>query len=453
MAMEAIMEAALAMGPAEGLAQFAGALDREWIEQALAATGTATVRTRKLPAERVVWLVLGMSMFADRSIVDVVDHLHLVLPEVQSLAPSAVPKARYRLGAEPIEWLFYRTVEAWGDAGGLGDWRGLSLHGVDGTCMRVQDSDDNFEHVGKPGGRGGSNDAGYPQLRMACLMNLGARLLEAESFGPFARAEQDLAEDLWDRVPDDSLTILDRGFVNYSTFAGLIESGHDRHFMVRMRRNLEYTEIEELPDGSILADPPRSRALGRTHPALPPTIRGRIVAYEHPDGEPSRLFTTLTDHERYPADDLVELYHERWEIELAFDALKTHMLQRKESLRSKLPAGVEQEVWGALLLYNLVRHEMLGVPADNDLPPKRISFWSSLMWMRNFWEVAAWRTRPGNVPRYLREFRSTLNVLINPPRRSERRYPRHLKIKMSNYKRNRGRRRPKSKEEPEGNVK
>ena len=149
---------------------------------------------------------------------------------------------------------------------------------------------------------------------------------------------------------------------------------------------------------------------------------------------------SLTDHEEYDAQELVELYHERWEIEIAFDELKTHMLQRKECLRSRLPDGVRQELWGAFLLYNLVRYEMLRVAKENDLPPKRISFWSSLLWMRNFWEVEAWRSRPGNVPRYLAQFRSTLNTLILPPRRSQRRYPRHVKIKMSNYRRNRGRR-------------
>jgi hypothetical protein len=239
-------------------------------------------------------------------------------------------------------------------------------------------------------------------------------------------------------VPDNSLTILDRGFVNYSTFAGLLGSGQNRHFMVRMRRNLKYTEIEELPDGSLLADLPRSGALGRTHPGLPPTIRGRIVAYEHPGGEPSRVFVTLLDHETFPAEELVNLYHERWEIELAYDELKTHMLQRKECLRSKTPEGVKQELWGVLLLYNLVRREMLQVAQANEVSPKRISFWSSLLLMRTFWEVTAWRTRPGNVPRYLAEYESRLQVLVLPPRRSNRRHPRHVKIKMSKYLRNRG---------------
>ncbi|MDP6946520.1 MAG: transposase, partial [Myxococcota bacterium] len=98
-------------------------------------------------------------------------------------------------------------------------------------------------------------------------------------------------------------------------------------------------------------------------------------------------------------------------------------------------------LWGLLLTYNLVRREMLLAAEAHGLPPMRISFRSSILWIRTFW-LTAWRTSPGNIPKHLGQFRSTLDVLILPVRRSERRYPRHVKIKMSNYKRNRGRRAP-----------
>ena len=154
---------------------------------------------------------------------------------------------------------------------------------------------------------------------------------------------------------------------------------------------------------------------------------------------PCRLFTTLLDPQAYPAQELIDLYHERWEIELGYDEIKTHMLERKESLRSKKPDGVKQELWGLLLTYNLVRREMLLAAKAHSLPPKRISFRSSILWIRTIW-LTGWQLSPGTIPRHLGQLRSTLDVLILPPRRSERRYPRHVKIKMSNYKRNRGRR-------------
>ena len=96
-------------GPrADSFEIFGRTLDRQWIEDALEATDTATVRRRKLPAEQVVWTVIGMGLFRDRSIQEVVRHLDLVLPASTTAArrpvvtSSAVVQARDRLGAQPL---------------------------------------------------------------------------------------------------------------------------------------------------------------------------------------------------------------------------------------------------------------------------------------------------------------------------------------------------------------
>lgn len=426
------------MGPQAGLERFASTLDAAWIEEALTATGAASIRRRKLPAEQAVWLVLGMALFADRSIRDVVDHLGLVVGG-QSVAPSNLSKARYRLGEEPLQWLFERVASAWGHTPGLGGYRGLSLYGVDGTTLRVQDSNANFDYFGKPGGRGGKGDAGYPQLRMVALMNLSNRLLCGMRHGPYARSEHELVKELWALIPSNSLTIVDRGFVNYLSFLELREGAENRHFMIRSKSNTKLEIVQTLPDGSELAllYPPKS--LPQSADATPGPMEVRVITYQHEGGEPSKLITSLVDPSAYPAEELIELYHDRWELEIGFAELKTHMLERKESLRSKRPEGVHQELWGQLLAYNLVRREMLLVAAENDLPPRRISFKSSLLWVRTIW-LTSWSGAPGNIPKHLGELRSSLRVLILPERRSQRRYRRHVKIKMSNFPRNRGRR-------------
>ena len=56
---------------------YATSLDAALVTQALEATGTASVRRRKLPAERAVWLMLDMSLLCNRSIQAVCNHLHL----------------------------------------------------------------------------------------------------------------------------------------------------------------------------------------------------------------------------------------------------------------------------------------------------------------------------------------------------------------------------------------
>ena len=64
------------------------------------------------------------------------------------------------------------------------------------------------------------------------------------------------------------------------------------------------------------------------------------------------------DPKAYPAGEIAELYHERWELELGYDELKTDVLEQQEAIRSETPDGVRQELWGMAIAYNLVRREM-----------------------------------------------------------------------------------------------
>jgi hypothetical protein len=107
-------------------------IDPAWIEEALTTTGTATVRRRRLPVEEVVWVVLGMALFRDRPIEDVVSKLDLALPGGGgTVARSSVSQARARLGSEPMKWLFERSASAWAHASADAHrWRDLALYGM-----------------------------------------------------------------------------------------------------------------------------------------------------------------------------------------------------------------------------------------------------------------------------------------------------------------------------------
>jgi hypothetical protein len=144
----------------------------------------------------------------------------------------------------------------------------------------------------------------------------------------------------------------------------------------------------------------------------------------------------LLDAKQYPADEIIALYHERWELELGYDEIKTELLDREEAIRSKTRDGVEQELWAIVLVYNLVRLEMARVAKSAKVEPTRISFVESLRLIRDEW---AWLsvTSPGAIPKRLASMRANLKRYILPPRRSTRVYPRAVKIKMSNYDRKR----------------
>jgi len=208
-----------------GFKRLGSALDAKWIDDALQKTGTATVRRRRLLAENIVWLAIGMALFRGSSIQEVVSHLGLVLPSQKSkgltagscVAPSAIPQRRYTVGAAPLEIIFKRSSETWSTAAADENrWRGLALYGVDGTTFRVPDTDENREVFGLPPSSRGQS--GYPQVRLVAFMALRSHMISAVAFGPYSgkkTGEHSLAQELWPQLPDDSLVIMDKGFIDY----------------------------------------------------------------------------------------------------------------------------------------------------------------------------------------------------------------------------------------------
>ena len=89
--------------------QFTQTLDPDWINEALVQTDKVSIRRRAMPAALVLWLVIGMGLFRNLSIAEVVAHLGIRTPDGRQprkrrLAPSSIAEARDRLGAEPAEW-------------------------------------------------------------------------------------------------------------------------------------------------------------------------------------------------------------------------------------------------------------------------------------------------------------------------------------------------------------
>jgi len=421
----------------ELLPKFLASLDPDWIDDALEATGTATIRKRRLPAEQVIWLVIGMCLFRDLSLKELVATLDLALPGSRGVrvAPSSIVQARQRLGDEPLRWLFERLASAWGHASARKHaWRGLALYGADGTTVRVPDSDENRAHFGGQDTRWGST-SGYPLVRMVTLMALRSHILAGASFGPYSSGEHTYANDLWPLIPDDSLTMVDRGFLAARVLIGLERSGTNRNWLTRATARTKMKRIQRLGDGDEIVELTVSREARAKDESLPKTWQVRAIKYRRRGFKPQTLLTSLLDAKRYPASEIVAIYHERWEIELGYNEVKRVMLAREESTRSKSPRGVAQELWGLGIAYNLVRFEAERVADDAGVPPIRISFVAAL----NFIETAlrTWGTESaGRLPERLQKLREDISHFILPPRR-ERSYPRAVKIKMSNYARKR----------------
>ena len=195
--------------------KFCEMLTPELIAEALGATRIASIRRRKLPAEQVVWLTVGMALFSNTSVRQGLDRLNLTVNG--KVVPSSVSDARKRLGPKPLSYLFDLLARSWTEQiTAESHWRGMRLFGVDGTSMRVPDSDENSAHFGRPGSH--RSEAAYPHVRIVAAMDLGQRLLHSAKIGPLAQGERTMAASLLADLPTDSLCLMDRGLASYINF-------------------------------------------------------------------------------------------------------------------------------------------------------------------------------------------------------------------------------------------
>src|SRR5205807_408539 len=79
-----------------------------------------------------------------------------------------------------------------------------------------------------------------------------------------------------------------------------------------------------------------------------------------------------------PALELIALYHERWEVELVIDEIKTPERAQRKVLRSKTPEGVHQELYGIYLAHYAVRVLLAQAAVEAELDPDRLRFTEGL---------------------------------------------------------------------------
>jgi hypothetical protein len=422
--------------PENATATLVRGLDPSWIERMLRATGAASLRRRRLPADQVVWLVIGKALMKSRSIAEVAAKLDIALPSSKKLvvASSALTDARQRLGAAPMQWLFEQTAAAWDQPDEKYMWRGLEVFAVDGTVLRVADSVENSTYFGRHHSGPNSTPSGYPTARLVLLVNVRSRLLRAAHFGPVEVAELTLARDALAAAPPNSLTILDRLYYGSPQLL-LVAAEVNRHFLVKTRKGSRWTVIRNLGPGDDLVEIEVTREARIKDPSLPSVWRGRALRYRTPAAE-HVLLTSLLDPTTHPAVALCALYHERWEAEIAYDESKTDLLQQDHALRSRTIEGVHQELWGILLSYNLVRREMTVVADEARVSPSRISFTAAYLHIVDEWLWCAIAS-PGAIPKHLHALRQNLTRFILPERRSNRSNPRVIKRKDACYTRKR----------------
>jgi len=404
----------------EDLSVFQKELPIDWIEQALKQTDKASIRRRKLPAELVVWLIVGIGLYRNRSISEVVAKLDLQLVNKlgETVAPSAIPQARQRLTDTPLQALFDISANHWLEREDKEDtWHGLQLYSIDGTQLRCADSPETAEEFGYITNNPPKHTE-YPVIRMCALMSLRSRMIKDVKFGSSGIGEINYAKQLVNSATENSLTILDRCYLSAELMINWQRAKPNQNWMTPIKRNTKYRVIEQYAENDFLVEMNVSGHARKQDPSLPEVWQARLVTYkdQKQKNHITGLLSSLHNPQQYPAEDILDVYFERWEIENGYGEIKQYQLDESILLRSQTVQGIKQEIWGLLIAYNLIRVEISQIAKEAKVSPLRISF---VMAMRYIQDELMWCAiaSPGTIPKKLRAMRDNVKQFILPEKR------------------------------------
>lgn len=408
--------------------------------------------TRLIPTV-LIWLVLALTIRRDLNCDKVLNWmmsgfrwLEGLLPaQAKIVASGTISHARVKLGVEVFRLLFAKLTTSFKEI--EPDFHGRISVAFDGSTGTMPDSEANQKEFSKP--NSGRGQAAFPQLRLVSLLAVSVRLVLDVAHGAYVgkgTGERALMFQILQRLTRQALLfLLDAGL--YSLEMVWRIDDRKQEFLVKVPWTVKLKRLKRLPDGSYLA-----RLSGKIiDPDHPQTKEGRnrwkevkmivrVIDYAIPGFRPARLMTNILDLD-LTARELALHYHQRWDIEIAYDEIKTHQCatlrgQAPTTFRSKRPDLVRQELYAMLIMYNLVRLLIVQAAVAHDQDPRFISFLDAL---QHIIDAAPLMTVARTQQRQA-QFNYLLTLIadceIDRPRR-QRVNPRVVKVKMSKFKRKR----------------
>ena len=240
-------------------------LDRDLVDEVVAAADRREKRSRLLPARVVVYYVLALCLFFGDSYEEVMRKLAHGLRAVGSWrkewtipTTGAISKARMRLGEEPLRLLFERVANPMAMRGTPGAWlRRWRIMAIDGVILNLPDTDDNEAGFGRCGGK---NPSPFPQARVAGLVECGTHAVVAARIGAWKTQERAQVLDLLWAFDQDMLVTADAGVYSYDLWKSASQTLAD--LVWRVTESLDLPVLETLTDGSYLSaigDPAQKR--------------------------------------------------------------------------------------------------------------------------------------------------------------------------------------------------
>src|SRR5829696_643115 len=242
-----------------GLGVVTRLIHRDLVDDVLAVTGRREVRSRLLPARVVVYLVLALCLFtADgyeevvRKLTNGLRGLRIWRDEWKVPVPSAVSKARARLGSEPMAELFRQVCVPIAKPSTPGAFcAGFRVMAIDGVVLDVPDTPENEAEFHRR--NAGTTRAGaFPQVRIVSLTECGTHASVWAEFDTWKVGERALAAKMTGQFTAGMLVLADRGFYSYDFWKDALANGAE--LLWRVPNNLDLPVLRYLPDGSFRSE-------------------------------------------------------------------------------------------------------------------------------------------------------------------------------------------------------
>ena len=359
---------------------------REVIERCVGQSGPWQEKKRRVRQSTMlalVWFVIAMALWSRLSqclvwekLITKLTDIHPGEPDTQ-LGDAALSGRRAALGYTGLQALMRARCVVLANRHQMptaffGRYRLMAL---DGTVFSAPDTRANSQAFGRSSNQYGPG--AYPQVRCVLLVECGSHAVVGLEISRYDVSEEHGAHQLLKTMGPDTLFLVDAGI----TGGGFFEHVRDQfgHVLGVVQAGTweNLSKQRRLADGSVLAWVNPSK--GVKYP-MKKGMWVRIISYRLTDsrlGEVDtvyRLATTLLNPRVAPADRLLELYHERWEVELVIDEIKTHERAQRKVLRSKTPNGVIQEIYGVFLGHYAIRAMMAQAAIQANVDPDRLSF-------------------------------------------------------------------------------
>lgn len=345
-----------------------------------------------------LWAFLSQVLAADKSCRAAVLRVLVVLVALErgpcSADTAAYCRARAKLPAAVLRRLALQVSRQLDDAApARWLWQGKHVQLVDGFTVSLPDTPENQQAYPQPPAQ--KPGLGFPLIRLVVLMSLATAVLHGMACGPYQgkeTGETALFRQLLDDLRPGTVLLADRYYCSYFLVALALSRGVDVVFRLHQRRGVDFRRGRRLgADDHVVVwhRPQRPGWLdAASYAALPQTLTVREVRTQvnRPGYRVKELVvvTTLTDGAAYTKDELTDLYHERWHVELDVRSLKQYL--GMDFLRCKTPFMVEKEIWAHLLAYNLVRKVAAQAALAQGLSPRGLSFTAALQAVRASWD-------------------------------------------------------------------